>query len=124
MGHAALKSAWQPTLSLLLQSRKPIVCTALSRFDLLRDIAFIEQVAAEEDYQELGQPLDVSTYYNFAYIYYNFTIRINIIAPDQILIQPELNPFRTGKRVFDDQEENEQAKVVTANEFIFAFQAK
>ena len=40
-----------------------------------------------------------------------------------MLIQPQLNPFRSEKRQIDEKEETNN-KVLTANQYIYAFQAK
>jgi hypothetical protein len=97
-GCEALKESWKPTLSLLLQSRKTVLCTALSEIDMKRDLDALKQLSAEEDYQELGEPLD-------------------------LLIQPTKNPFRSEKRQYDALEV-EGNRVLVVNEYIYAFQAK
>ena len=43
--------------------------------------------------------------------------------PIEMLIQPQINPFKSEKRQIDDKEED-SSKVLTANEYIYAFQAK
>ena len=93
-----LVESWRPTISYLLQTRKPILCTALSKFDMERDLNMLEQITNEEDDQHLGMPIEM-------------------------LIQPQINPFKSEKRQIDDKEE-ETNKVLTANEYIYAFQAK
>ena len=93
-----LAESWKPTISYLLQTRKPILCTALSKFDMDRDLNMLEQITNEEDNQHLGMPIEM-------------------------LIQPQINPFRSEKRQIDDKEELTN-KVLTANEYIYAFQAK
>lgn len=53
-----MKSKWKDSLHALLQTRKPVICTAHSEKDLDRDLAFIDSLVAE-DTQDLGEPLEV-----------------------------------------------------------------
>lgn len=95
---AALQESWSPTLKLLLMTRKPVLATAHSAFDLKRDLAFLERITNAEDHQDLGEPLE-------------------------FLFNPHPNPAASSKRTFDSKEEPE-AQVVTTNQFVYAFQAK
>lgn len=67
-GSKELSSSWKPTLSLLLQSRKPIMCTAYSEKDLHQDLENLHLLGMEEDHQDLGNSIEM-------------------------LIQPMANPF-------------------------------
>jgi len=95
---AALQESWAPTLRLLFMTRKPIMATAHSAWDLKRDLARLEVLTNEEDHQDLGEPLE-------------FTL------------PPHENPMASTKRTFDSKEEL-QAQIVTTNQFIYAFLAK
>jgi hypothetical protein len=53
-----MKEQWRDTLQCLLQTRKPVICTAHSEKDLDRDLAFIDSLVAD-DTQDLGEPLEV-----------------------------------------------------------------
>lgn len=94
----ALTDSWAPTLRLLFMSRKPVLATAHSAHDLQRDLACLERLTAEEDEQDIGEPM------------------VRIFAPHR-------NPFASSRRTCDDKEAPE-AQVVTTNEFIYAFAAK
>ena len=97
-GHEALRDQWKPTLSLLLQTRKPVLCTALSKYDLDRDLAMIQKVSDEEDHQELGEPLEM-------------------------LFAPVVNPFASLKRAYDPKEDP-AAQITTTNQYVYAFRSK
>lgn len=58
-GSKELASSWRQTLSFLLESRKPIVCTAYSDDDLLKDLGQLQLIGMEEDHQELGNPIEM-----------------------------------------------------------------
>jgi len=48
-GSPSLSARWDPTLRLLLETRKPVLCTAHGPHDLQRDIAALEAIAEQED---------------------------------------------------------------------------
>jgi hypothetical protein len=48
-GSPSLSARWDPTLRLLLETRKPVLCTAHGPHDLQRDIAALETIAEQED---------------------------------------------------------------------------
>ena len=100
VGSPALREAWDPTLRLLLQTRKPIVFTCHSRVDLDRDWDCVEQtgISEDQDGQELGHSIET-------------------------LLSPHENPFASLRRVYDSKEQ-QGAEIVTTNQFIFALQAK
>ena len=67
-----LVESWRPTISYLLQTRKPILCTALSKYDMERDLNMLEQITNEEDDQHLGTLVEILKYahiYIYIYIY-------------------------------------------------------
>lgn len=97
-GCSHLRHDWAPTLQLLLETRKPVLATAHSLHDLRRDIDALGAISLEEDYQDLGEPVEM-------------------------IFSPHTNPFQSFKRTFDPKEEP-NAQVVTTNEFVYAFQAK
>jgi len=94
----ALQTSWMPTLHLLLMCRKPILATAHSAWDLKRDLAQLEKITNDTDEQDLGEPLE-------------------------FLIPPHHSPFASTKRTHDAKEDQE-AQIVTTNEFCYAFAAK
>ena len=94
----SLKESWAPTLKLLFMTRKPILLTAHSAFDLKRDLARLEIITSEEDTQDLGEPIE-------------------------FILNPHANPFASWKRTVDPKEERE-AQIVTTNQFIYCVQAK
>jgi len=97
-GSNVLKSRWDPTIRLLLHTRKPIVCTSHGALDMNRDLAQLRVVGMEEDFQELGNPIE-------------------------FVIPPHVNPFRSSKLTIDENEETE-AKVITTNHSLFCFRFK
>ena len=48
-GSPSLSERWDPTLRLLLETRKPVLCTAHGSHDLHRDITALESIAEQED---------------------------------------------------------------------------
>jgi len=101
MGSIPLSLQWAPTIQLLLQTHKPIVCTAHSDFDLHRDLRQLDKLSSQAD--EEGLLLGDSI---------------------EMIIPPHRNPFATQKLTIDDNEEVEEAKIVTTNHSIYAFSAK
>jgi hypothetical protein len=98
IGSDSQKQFWQPTIELLLESKKPLLLSAHGRYDLNRDVSAVRNLADLNDNQCLGEPLE-------------------------FLIMPKLNPFRSSRRVIDKNEVPE-ATVVTTNHYVYAIQAK
>jgi len=94
-----LQSNWKPTLQLLFDTKKPVLVTAFSETDMQRDVNYLNELAAELDDQDLGSPLE-------------------------FLIQPALNPFRSLRRTIDDSETEVKAKIISTNQYVYAFQSK
>lgn len=99
MGAKSLRAGWDPTLRLLLETRKTIVCTAHGDKDLADDLNFINRVSSEEDSQDMGEPLE-------------------------FLIPPHLNPFRSLKRLVDRVPGSNNATIVTSNCYLYALRSK
>ena len=95
-GSQALKERWKPTLSLLLECRKPVICTAHSMFDMERDLRALSELSDELDEQDLGESVTFS-------------------------LPPGPNPFASQLITVDHKEEHPDAMQVTANKFIYAF---
>ena len=55
-GSPSLSARWDPTLRLLLETRKPVLCTAHGPHDLQRDIAALEAIAEQEDSEVRRSP--------------------------------------------------------------------
>ncbi len=72
-GSSQLSESWRPTISLLLESRKPVICTAFSDDDLSDDLHQLRRIAEEEDHQELGDNVEM-------------------------ILPPRLNPFASLRR--------------------------
>lgn len=100
LGHKALSKDWEETMKLLCMSRKPVLCTAHSLKDLNRDRQFLENLtnATDADEQDLGEPLE-------------------------FLLEAHENPFASSRRTVDEKEE-EEAQIVTTNQYIHAFRGK
>lgn len=97
-GNDNLRKSWQPTLQMLLHTRKPIVCTAYGQHDRLRDLNALYALTTECDDQELGEPVD-------------------------FLIPPHENPYKSLKSTLDEREVGDKGIVVT-NHSLYAVQAK
>lgn len=98
LGSAPLLENWKPTLQLLLQTKKPILCTSHCEHDMQRDLSAIRAVAEEESDPEQGDPLE-------------------------FLLEPGENPFRSLQSSYD-QTETPDAQITNCNYGIYAFQAK
>jgi len=97
-GSKHLKDKWDPTIRLLLMTRKPIIVTAHCDHDLSRDLDRLKTISSEEDDQHLGETLE-------------------------FIISPRRNPFSSMKPTIDMKEETD-AQVVYANHSIYAFCSK
>lgn len=98
LGSAALRHSWEPSVELLLDTRKPVLCSAHGPHDLKRDVSAVTNIALRNDTQELGDPLD-------------------------LLLPPMPNPFASLKRAVDATEEP-GARIVLTNHSVYAFQSK
>ena len=99
LGSIAHKEQWKPTIQLLLNTKKPIVCTALSTADMNRDLKYLYSIAVEEDDQELGDPIE-------------------------FLLGPMENPFLSLRKMINEMEETEEHKIGQSNHSIYIIQAK
>jgi hypothetical protein len=100
MSSKPLKDKWDPTIRLLLETRKPIVCTAHGDTDLGNDLNHLSKLSQEEDFQDLGEPVE-------------------------FIFPPHLNPFRSLKRTVDKHAKvDTDGRIVTTNHYIYAFQSK
>jgi hypothetical protein len=90
-----MRHQWKETLTILLNSRKPIICTAHSEADLVRDTQFIRELAEQENHTKLGETLE-------------------------IFLPPHNNPFRSHVKTFDPNESKSDF-VVSTNHSIYAF---
>ena len=100
MSAKPLQAGWDPTIRLLLSTRKPIICTAHGDTDLGNDLNFLNKISIDEDSQDIGEPLE-------------------------FIIPPHLNPFRTLKRTVDKEAEIfTDGRIVTTNCYLYAFQSK
>ena len=100
LGSKALRSQWDPTVRMLLETRKPIVCTAHGDTDLGNDLNYLNRISQEEDAQDMGEPIE-------------------------FLIVPHLNPFRSLKRIIDKEApEFSDDRIVTTNCYLYALRSK
>jgi hypothetical protein len=100
LGSKPLSASWDATVRLLLETRKPLICTAHGEADLSSDLNFLNKVSGEEDSQDIGEPLE-------------------------FLIPPHLNPFRSLKRVLDKKApEFSDGRIITTNCYIYAVRSK
>jgi len=116
-GSPCSKNDWDPTLRLLLQTHKPVLCTAYGHHDLRRgesqrcprhcivttrtmpsDLSALDRLTAEEDSQELGEPID-------------------------FLLPPQDNPFKSYRFLVDEKEPADRGVVIT-NHTVYAVAAK
>ena len=54
IGSLPCGTQWEPTIRLLMQTRKPLVFTAFNGIDLDQDLAALDRISAEEDSQDVG----------------------------------------------------------------------
>jgi hypothetical protein len=97
-GTEKLQDSWDPTLRLLLETHKPILCTAYGAHDLRRDLSRLDRITSEEDNQDLGEPVE-------------------------FLLPPHENPFKSFKCTHDARETGDVG-IVTTNHSIYALCAK
>jgi splicing suppressor protein 51 len=100
VGSEPCKTQWDPTMRLLMQTRKPIVMTAFNAIDLDKDLTALDHISAEEDTQAMGEPLEF------------------IFAPHE-------NPFQSLRRTIDKKApEGSESRIVAANQYLYALQSK
>jgi hypothetical protein len=97
-----LKQSWRDTMILLLNTRKPLIMTAHSERDMERDLQYLDMLMSE-----LLSDKNTANSDN------------NALGFIQVLVEPMMNPFVSGKRTFDDKE-IDACKVVAANQYVYA----
>ena len=97
-GNDTLKDLWEPTIRLLLQSHKPVLCTAYGKHDLQRDLQALDRINAASDDLDWRKPVE-------------------------FIFPPHENPFKTFKCTIDTTERGDEG-IVTTNHSIYAFQSK
>lgn len=95
-GSKNLNSSWRPTISGIIETRKPILATAFSKSDLSDDVNALKVIAEEEDHQELGNPIDW-------------------------IAHPSENPFSSCRQEVHPVENSE---LIISNQFSYIFQWK
>jgi hypothetical protein len=84
----------------LLETRKPILCTAHGEDDLQTDLKeLVDRIAVDADDQHLGDSL-------------------------HFLIKPKTNPYSSLSPRVHDKPSGEAKEVVLTNKFVYAFHAK
>lgn len=95
LGSSFLKSAWRPTVEMLLSSKKPILCTALSNSDLNNDVTALQDIAARRsDDQDIGESFEM-------------------------LLEPQKNPFLSTL-----VRQDEANQPIQTNQFVYIFRSK
>jgi hypothetical protein len=97
-GNKVLLEAWNPTMQMLLHTRKPIVCTAFGAHDLSRDLQQLDTITREVNQEKHEEPID-------------------------FLIPPHENPYKSFKATWDFREEGDSGVIFT-NHSLYAVQAK
>ena len=124
-GSGVLEGQWDKSLRMMLETRKPIICTSHGPNDLARDLKtldrqvmktihskgyegfhvylqlinyFIHRLTTEEDNQDLGEPIE-------------------------LILPPHENPFRSFKYTIDENE-TEDCRIVSANHSMYCFITK
>ena len=149
-GSLALQESWKETLMMLVNSRKPVLCTAHSKYDMNRDLSILKsnyfqcnvnatatsanQKHDKYDINNNQQPFE----YNDESVVYDEDVDTIDSAngslhekttPSQSeaaaanirwYIKPELNSFHSSKQTYDGKED-EEARVVTTNQYIYCF---
>lgn len=95
-----MKLQWKETLKHLLLTKKIILCTAHSYGDLLRDLEYLNELSLEldEEGEELGEPIEM-------------------------ILHPHQNPFSSLSLTYD-QNEDIDCRVVSTNNYLYAFRMK
>ena len=118
LGHRSLRAGWKPTMQLLLNTGKPILCTAHSLSDLQRDESMIQNVVLEMKYLSISKTsIDSDNISSGSKRGGNSKLQL------QSLIPAQLNPFASTRRTYD-KDEDEGARVVTTNQYMHAFRMK
>lgn len=104
-GTRILGNSWRPTIELLIQSNKPVVCTAHGPWDLQRDLLALDSIVAPSattiaNEQQQKQNIELGW-----------------------LLKPQLNPFRTLKLTVDTNEED-AARIVTNSHSLYIFRGE
>ncbi len=99
-GSVTLKERWQPSIKALLETRKPVLCTAHGDDDLRNDMTELcERIAPQMDDQHLGDSL-------------------------HFLIKARPNPYASLSPRVHDKPCGTDKEVVLTNKYIYAFHAK
>jgi hypothetical protein len=104
VGSETLGHLWTPTLQLLLDSRKPVVCTSHGKQDLQDDLDRLSKLAADENQQHLDNALE-------------------------FLSKPCANPYASlstrvhDKPVIPTDTSPKERQYLVANQYWYAFQA-
>lgn len=101
-GSTTLKSSWKPTISLLLETRKPILCTAFNEEDLTNDLQQLRTISEAEDHQEFGDPLE-------------------------FYVKACLNPFSSLRKYVSETSRDGNTvrkEIIRTNAYYYIFQAK
>ena len=120
-GSEWLKESWKDSIQWLIRSKKPVLCTSHSKYDMSRDLKILESYIKESgvDSSIKSEYLDESVVYDE-----DCEDQMNnssFAADSRWYVKPDLNSFRSQKRTFDHREDD-LAKVVTTNEHIYSFQ--
>ena len=132
-GSPSLSARWDPTLRLLLETRKPVLCTAHGPHDLQRDIAALEAIAEQEDGEvRRTLPTTLSSFLFLSFPFSFISCLLLVVRTTQgqqlgdgllMLLPPHDNPFASLRQTIDDKEDP-RSQVVTANHSIYAFCGK
>lgn len=97
----ASTNEWEPTIDLLIQTKRPVVATAFSEADLRDDLAYLDKLSMRED--DSGLQLGDGSI--------------------EMILDPGRNPFRSHRIDLDlTAKTNHQA--VIRNDYVYIFQGK
>ena len=144
-GSSVLEESWKDSIQLLLNSGKPVLCTAHSKFDMERDLkalkSYIESSSEKLQHQQQSYhtnsvtdasnkideswlpPLEFDTSIVYdddddddTYSASSNDNRANV----RWYLKPDLNSFHSSKQTFDIKEST-GAQIVTTNQYIYCF---
>lgn len=120
-GSTWLKESWRESMQWLIRSKKPLLCTSHSKYDMSRDLEALETYIRENGLNSTikSEHLDESAVYDEDSDHH--MNNNGLAANSRWYVKPDLNSFRSQRRTFDHREDD-LAKIVTTNQHVYSFQ--
>lgn len=123
-GSTSLQDSWKDSMKWLIRSKKPVLCTSHSEYDMSRDLKMLESyidVGDNDINSSTDEYVDESVVYDDDYENNSGVVSSRGKANRRWYVKPDLNSFRSQRSTFDPREDH-LARVVTTNEHIYSFQ--